>query len=162
MQFYSFCCFQSHSFCSVAIQILGIGVTLGFTSGMMTFFHCATAGMSNVFSRSDLAILSHIQKQLKGNHVSTLLRSELYGKASELLTLTPPWPSVYSLPCIPSLPIPISDRCTLPFCQCDWLSQCSEKKDLVLFWKVPLTSVARASSWLPEEGACGPGGLSCS
>lgn len=49
VQFYSFCCFQSHSFCSVAIQILGIGVTLGFTSGMMTFFHCATAGMSNVF-----------------------------------------------------------------------------------------------------------------
>lgn len=30
------------------------------------FFHCATAEMSNVFSRSDLAILSHIQKTAQG------------------------------------------------------------------------------------------------
>lgn len=42
--------------------------------------------MSNVFSESDLAILNHIQKQLKENHVPVLLRRELFGKALKLLS----------------------------------------------------------------------------
>lgn len=47
--------------------------------------HVATE-MSNVFSESDLAILNHIQKQLKENHVPVLLRRELFGKALKLLS----------------------------------------------------------------------------
>lgn len=58
-----------------------------------------------MFSRSDLAILSHIQKQLKENHVPVNWGASCMGRLQSHW-YWPPWPSVYSLPCTLSLPSP--------------------------------------------------------
>lgn len=107
--------------------------------------------MSNVFSESDLAILNHIQKQLKENHVPVLLRRELFGKASKLLShcvLPALCPFGFS-------PLTFSNRHNLLFLPVwIWLSL-HIQMDLAFSWKIPLTSVARTSSQLLGEGACG-------
>lgn len=132
----------------------------------MTFFHCVTTEMSNVFSESDLAILSHIQKTAQGKSCACFIEKRVIWedvKAADTelhvqCVLSALCPFGFSLITF-SLPSPSLTGTPSPFCQCGFGYLSMARWLLHSPGNIPLTSVARTSSQLPGEGACGDAGL---